>query len=83
MITQIDNNQGIFWIQCMGWSTDKYFCNLIDLVECCQEIHHSQPYEIRRLWNYKFKRISNKEIIALLEAAHLDASFFKPKKKKQ
>lgn len=81
MLTTIDNNQRVFMIYGTGWNTQKYFCNMPDIVKCAKEFEINQPYIICHFWNNKAEKLTIKKVIELLEANQLDASFFKKAKK--
>jgi hypothetical protein len=81
MTTVINNNHRVFLIQGTGWNTQKYFCNMEDIVKCAKQFEAHQPYRISHFWNYGLKRLSVKQVIALLEVNQLDATFFKKTKK--
>lgn len=81
MKTVINNDHRVFLIQGTGWNTQKYFCNMEDIVKCAKEFEANQPYHISHFWNYSLKRLSVKQVIELLEANQLDSSFFKKTKK--
>lgn len=83
MTTTIDNTQRVFLIQATGWSSEHYFCNMADIVQCAGKLERHQPYEISHYWNFKFKKLTKNKVIELLEANQLDASFFKGKNIKQ
>jgi len=80
MTTTINNNESVFLLQGTGWNTEKYFCNLADLVNCAKQFEKNQPYKVYRYFNFKLQKLSVKSVIELLEANQLDTSFFKPVK---
>lgn len=80
MTTTIDNSQRIFILQGSGWNTQKYVCNMSDIVKCAGEFEMNQPYTISHIWNYKIQKLTVKKVIDLLEANQLDSSFFKKAK---
>lgn len=79
MTTTIDNNQRVFILIGMGWNTQKYFCNMGDIVKCAGEFERNQPYSIYHFYNNRMKKLSVKQVIELLEANQLPANFFKSK----
>ena len=76
MTTTIDNNQRIFILQGTGWNTQKYICNMADIVKCAKEFDKNQPYTISHIWNYQIKKLSIKAVIELLQANQMDSSYF-------
>lgn len=80
MQTTIDNSQRVFLIHGTGWNSQKYFCNMADLVKCAKEFEVNQPYVIYHFWNNKPVKLSPKKVIELLQANQLDATFFMKKK---
>lgn len=75
--TVIDNQQRVFLVAGSGWNTQKYFCNMKDIVRCAQEFEPMQPYNISHFWNGSFKRLTKNKVVELLEANQMDATFFK------
>lgn len=80
MQTTINNNHQVFMVYGTGLNTQKYFCNLQDVVKCCKEFEDNQPYIICRFWNNKPYKMSKAKLIDQLEANQLDATFFKTTK---
>jgi len=83
MTTTINNHMRVFMLIGTGWNTQKYFCNMEDIVKCAGDFEINQPYEIYHFWNNKPVKLSVKQVIELLEANQLDTSFFKKGKKFQ
>ena len=79
MQTTINNDLRVFMLVGTGWNTQKYFCNMEDIVKCAGEFERNQPYNIYHFWNNKPVKLSVKKLIEILEANQLDASFFKSK----
>lgn len=77
MHTTIDNSKRKFLLVGKGWNTESYVCNMEDIVSCAKQFEQNQPYTISHLWNGQFKTLRVKQVIELLEANRLDASFFK------
>lgn len=80
MTTTIDNNQRIFILFGTGWNTQKYVCNMSDIVNCAKQFDKNQPYQIHHIWDYKLHKLTVKYVIELLEANQLDSSYFKKAK---
>lgn len=79
MQTTINNDLRVFMLRGMGWNTQNYFCNMEDIVKCAGEFEKNQPYSIYHFWNGLQKKLTVKQVIEILEANQLDATFFKRK----
>lgn len=79
MKTTIDNNQRVFAIFGQGWDSFKIFCNLDDLVKCCQSIEKNTPFKVFHFWNNQMKPCRKKYLAELLEANNRpeDAKYFR------
>lgn len=75
----INNDLRVFMLVGTGWNTQKYFCNMEDLVKCAGEFEKNQPYSIYHFWDGQQKKLRVKEVIDILEGNQLDATFFKRK----
>lgn len=73
MITTIDNNQRVFLIERLGFSTRKYFCNLKDIPTILnQEIEKNDDFVILEYWNHRLKKVTKTRLNQMFEANQID-----------
>ena len=72
MKTTIDNNQRVFLVREIGWSSNKFFCNLSQIPECIGQIEKNQDFEVYEYWNHRLKKLSVKKLNEIFAANQID-----------
>ena len=72
MITTINNNERVFIVTRLGFSTRSIFCNLSDIPIILKEFEVNYEFKIQHYWNFKLKNISKKALNEMFKAHEID-----------
>jgi hypothetical protein len=72
MKTTIDNNQKVFVVTRLGFSTKNIFCNLSDIPNVLKEFEKNDNFKVQHYWNFKLKNISKKALNEMFKANQIN-----------
>ena len=70
--TTIDNGQSVFLIEREGFGERHFFCNLKQIPNCISQLEVNDNFTVKRFWNFRFKRISAKDLNAMFVANQIN-----------